>query len=493
MAKIEAGKKLKAASALKKWGRIALFSFSLSGLCPLTSGLRPLPAVRCAQAEVPVRFTYQGNLRQSGFLANGDRNMVFRIYGSSFSAPGTELWKSPDYIVTLSTGVFRVTLEPALLDWQSGSLWLELEVEGNRMSPREEITSSPYAINSLLLSGKKYTTSDTAPVSPNKGDLWMDTALNRLYFWNGSTWVPTAGQGVKHADTHAGGGFDPITSLGAYSITGDVTLIGGVSLRSSGQGVLVSTNLVVSGALNPFANLSVGGAGYSVSFASSVSAGMYSGRGLYLSGEAGYGGDMLVISTGPSNVIRMTGAGEIYANKFYGDGSGLTNVAGMGDNLGNHIAAAALNMAGFPISNAGAITGSSFTATGIGLRAAQLRLADNVLISSETSAALGGGVNISSNVYIVGFSSAAKYYGDGSGLTNVTGVGDNLGNHTATTALNMAGNSIVNVASATFSGAVGIGTENPAVKLAVTGSESSGQYIAVFNSGTKLAAWLRNK
>lgn len=43
------------------------------------------------------------------------------------------------------------------------------------------------------------------------------------------------------------------------------------------------------------------------------------------------------------------------------------------------------------------------------------------------------------------------------------------------------------------SGAVGIGTENPAARLDVTGAESPGQYIAVFNSGSKLAAWLRNK
>jgi hypothetical protein len=43
------------------------------------------------------------------------------------------------------------------------------------------------------------------------------------------------------------------------------------------------------------------------------------------------------------------------------------------------------------------------------------------------------------------------------------------------------------------SGNVGIGTDAPAAKLAVTGAENSGQYIAVFNSGSKLAAWLRNK
>ncbi|MGD9643705.1 MAG: hypothetical protein AB7V08_13320 [Elusimicrobiales bacterium] len=45
--------------------------------------------------------------------------------------------------------------------------------------------------------------------------------------------------------------------------------------------------------------------------------------------------------------------------------------------------------------------------------------AATVVISTETSAALGAGVRVSSNVYIVGFSSAAKYYGDGSVLTGI--------------------------------------------------------------------------
>ncbi|MGD9641627.1 MAG: hypothetical protein AB7V08_02695 [Elusimicrobiales bacterium] len=41
-------------------------------------------------------------------------------------------------------------------------------------------------------------------------------------------------------------------------------------------------------------------------------------------------------------------------------------------------------------------------------------------ISPETDPALGAGIRISTNVYVVGFSSAARYYGDGSGLTGVT-------------------------------------------------------------------------
>ncbi|HAF95244.1 MAG: hypothetical protein A2021_06415 [Elusimicrobia bacterium GWF2_52_66] len=426
MKKIEAEKMIKGAAF--RLARVILFSLSFSALNPLQSTL---------SAEVPVKFTYQGNLRQSGFLANGSRNMVFRIYNSSTSA--VFLSSQAYQNVSISTGVFRVTLEPTL-NWQSGSLWLELEVEGNVMSPREEITSSPYAINALLHSGKKYTNSDTEPLSPNTGDLWMDTASNTLKFWNGA-WTSTAGSGAPHAPSHAASGSDPITSLGAHNVTG----------------------------------------------------------------VAGFIGNMLVISTGPSNVIWMNSAGEIYANKFYGDGSGLTGVVSVGDNLGSHIATTTLNMGGNSIVNAASgtftqgVTASSFTATGTGLGAVQLRLADNVLISSEASAARGGGVTISTNVYIVGFSSATKYYGDGSGLTNIPAGTeyDPISIHNqdvlqAGTTFYVSSGTANNL-NVNNSLTVGIGPATPAAKLAVNGSESSGQYIAVFNSGTKLAAWLRNK
>ena len=42
-----------------------------------------------------------------------------------------------------------------------------------------------------------------------------------------------------------------------------------------------------------------------------------------------------------------------------------------------------------------------------------------VAISSTSNSTVGGGIMISTNVYIVGYSSAAKYYGDGSSLTGV--------------------------------------------------------------------------
>ena len=47
---------------------------------------------------------------------------------------------------------------------------------------------------------------------------------------------------------------------------------------------------------------------------------------LSIQSAAGNSGNLVLISTGTSNVIRMTGAGEIFATKFIGDGSLVTNV-----------------------------------------------------------------------------------------------------------------------------------------------------------------------
>ena len=43
------------------------------------------------------------------------------------------------------------------------------------------------------------------------------------------------------------------------------------------------------------------------------------------------------------------------------------------------------------------------------------------------------------------------------------------------------------------SGNMGVGEVNPQAKVEVTGSENSGEYIMIFNSGPNRAAWLRNK
>jgi len=173
----------------------------------------------------------------------------------------------------------------------------------------------------------------------------------------------------------------------------------------------------------------------------------------------------------------MTADGKLYAD--------LIASVPRGDSLGNHIATTTLQMGNFAIVNVASITAngyiianstitvlgnafsvgtSTFVVTqgkvGIGaagplskfdvmdgsitIRGASAGLVfedSRRVISSETVTTLGAGIRVSTNIYIVGFSSSAKYYGDGSALTNVPG--DSLGNHVATTTLQMGAYGIV--------------------------------------------------
>ncbi|HBB66343.1 MAG TPA: hypothetical protein DCZ93_03375, partial [Elusimicrobia bacterium] len=170
------------------------------------------------------------------------------------------------------------------------------------------------------------------------------------------------------------------------------------------------------------------------------------------------------------------------------DGAGALTwqavTAGAGDNLGTHIATQTLNMAAFDLVNVSSVS-----------------YLPNVFMSSAT-AAQGGGVYVSSNAYIVGFSSAAKYYGDGSSLTGISG--DNLGTHIATQTLNMAAFDIVGVSTLTVSsitttaagvtfstnvfvmkGNVGIGTTSPLRLLTIKEATNSAlaTQLHLFNEG----------
>ena len=458
---------MNASAAIKRLGRaLSLFLFLPAACCLLPD---------TARSEVPVKFTYQGNLRQSGFLVNGQRSMVFRIYDSSTSA--AELWTSPAYNVSLSTGVFRVALEPVIADWQSGGMWLELEIEGNRMSPREELTSSPYAINSLMVSGKRYTTAATAPAASAEGDLWYDNSLNVLNYWNGSAWVPTSGSGLPgaHAPTHAGGGSDPILSLGTHTVTGSI---------------------LVEGTLNPSSNLRVGGAGYSVSFASAVSAGWYYGDGSGLDNL-----NASEIATGSLSGDRI---GNVIVSTHIVDGS-IQNQ----DLAPGSINKDKLNQSGC---NSGELlqwngTQWSCGSPGAVVEIDPLSIHNQDVLQAGTTFYVSSGtvndLNINNSLRVMGTALLKGAPGQqglsveatgnvGIGMTGASARLEVKGIDTQSYSLAVGTGTAHQVVVST-SGAVGIGTQNPSAKLDVTGAQAPGGYIAIFNSGDKRAAWLRNK
>jgi hypothetical protein len=106
-----------------------------------------LPAT--ASAEVPGKINYQGRLTDAatGKPISGARSLIFRIYDASEG--GTELWSEPQEVTPDSLGVISVILGQVtpfdiIFD---GPVWLEVEVEGEILSPRREMVSVPYAFS----------------------------------------------------------------------------------------------------------------------------------------------------------------------------------------------------------------------------------------------------------------------------------------------------------------------------------------------------------
>ncbi|MCK5582143.1 MAG: hypothetical protein KAI33_00040, partial [Elusimicrobiales bacterium] len=65
-----------------------------------------------------------------------------------------------------------------------------------------------------------------------------------------------------------------------------------------------------------------------------------------------------------STVITINAYGDVSANKYYGDGSGLTNISVSGDNLGSHIATETLKMGIYDIQSSTAINAGYYQING---------------------------------------------------------------------------------------------------------------------------------
>ena len=444
------------AAASSRLVRLALFLFAFPGLFSLFAALNPVSA----QAAVPVRFTYQGNLRQSGFLVNGQKNMKFRVFDSSGPA-AVSLWESSTTAVDISTGIFRVTLEPVINDWQSGNLWLELEIEGKTMSPREELTSSPFAINSAMLSGKHYVTSLTAPGSPLNGDLWYDQSANVVKFWNGTQWLTATSSGgapANHAASHAGGGTDAITSLGSHTVTGSITVQSSVSASGfygDGSGLYnINASSITFGALS----------------------GDVIGKGVIVSTHIADGSILGVdIASGTITKDKLNQSGCGTGQILLWDGTAWTcsNAGGAGlesDPWSIHMSTGnTLQSATFYV--------SSGTVNDFNVNNSLQDMGTAVLHGAPGQQGLSVGANGNVAIGVAGTSSARLEVRGEVTQPNSFAVG-----------IGATPQVVVST-----SGAVGIGTQNPNAPLQVVGPTTTGQFITIFMSGAQRAAFIRNK
>lgn len=96
-------------------------------------------------ADVPNEIRYNGKLKEYRTEISGTRNINFKIYNSLTG--GTAKWESGTQNVVVSSGVFSVAISPDI-DWRDKDYYIELEVNGKRLEPREKLTAMPYALHS---------------------------------------------------------------------------------------------------------------------------------------------------------------------------------------------------------------------------------------------------------------------------------------------------------------------------------------------------------
>lgn len=129
---------------------LALFLFAQS------VGAIPLPAQNAAPAwPTAPTINYQGRLADSGGTPINDTlAMQFALYDSD--GAGTLLWGPETHAtVPVSDGLFSVGLGSQTAGGiptsvLSGDVWLEITVDGETLSPREQLRAVPYAMQASV-------------------------------------------------------------------------------------------------------------------------------------------------------------------------------------------------------------------------------------------------------------------------------------------------------------------------------------------------------
>ena len=110
-------------------------------------------------------FTYQGKLSEGGTPATGNYDLQFALFDSL--SGGTQIGATQTVsTVAVSAGIFKVQLDFGASAFPGANRWLEISARVSGvgsfipLSPRQQITSTPYALRSLNASS-----ADSVPVN----------------------------------------------------------------------------------------------------------------------------------------------------------------------------------------------------------------------------------------------------------------------------------------------------------------------------------------
>jgi len=401
-------------------------------------------------------FTYQGRLTDGGTAASGNYDLQFALFDSL--SGGAQVGSTQTLnTVAVSSGVFTVSLDFGASAFNGANRFLEISARPagsgtfTLLSPRQQITSTPYAVRSL-----NATTADSVPASGVPSG-------SSNYIQNSTSQQATSNFHISGNGT-AGG----TLSGSIVNATTQYNLGGNRVFSVSGVGSFVNSNT--------FAGVGAGTANTpdSSGFGSSNS---FYGKDAGLRNTTGFGNSFFGVSAGFNNTTAVEnsffggGAGRSTTtggeNSFFGDFAGLSNTTGR-DNAFFGYHSGQFNTTG----NANAFFGDQVAPNSngdsnsfFGSQAAAFNFGGsrNAFFGSLAGSSNSGG----SNNTIVGFSANV-----GSGnLTNASA----LGSQAQVDASNsLVLGSIKNVNGATADTNVGIGTTTPQRKLNIKGAGADG-------------------
>ncbi|HZS47894.1 MAG TPA: tail fiber domain-containing protein [Blastocatellia bacterium] len=135
-----------------------------SALIPVLSALLCSLAMVTAVSGQTTTFSYQGRLTDGSSLANGVYDMKFSLFDGSNNpqgSPSTIILDNPG--VTVTNGAFTVQLDFGSSAFTGGTRFLEISARPHSadpntpgyttLSPRQQITSAPYAITAANVTG----------------------------------------------------------------------------------------------------------------------------------------------------------------------------------------------------------------------------------------------------------------------------------------------------------------------------------------------------